>query len=63
MRTADCVVLMPCLFSILQTTSDDFTMEEGHVQPFRVSYKYDDIKLEAIELPEALNLGDLLHKI
>lgn len=38
-------------------------MEEGHVQPFHVSYKYDAIKLEEIDVPEALNLGEMLQKI
>lgn len=47
----------------MQNANDGFTMEEGHVQPFRVGYKYDDIKLEEIELPAVLNLDDMLHKI
>lgn len=51
------------LIVLLQTSNDDFTMEEGHVQAVCVSYKYDAIKLEEIDVPEALDLGEMLQKI
>lgn len=51
------------LFDLLQASNDKFTMDEGQLYPFRVSYKYDEIKLEDIELPTILNLDDQLYKI
>lgn len=38
-------------------------MEENFVHPLKVVYKYDDIKLEEIELPAILKLDELLTKI
>lgn len=38
-------------------------MEENQIHPFRVGYKYDEIKLEEIDLPTILNLDELLYKI
>lgn len=38
-------------------------MDEKLVHPLKVVYKYDEIKLEEIELPPILNLDELLTKI
>lgn len=38
-------------------------MDEGQVAPLKVVYKYDETKLEEIELPSILNLDTLLTKI
>lgn len=38
-------------------------MEENHVLPFRVGYKYDEVKLEQIDLPMILNLDEMLVRI
>uniref|UniRef100_A0A1A9X3S5 Myosin motor domain-containing protein n=1 Tax=Glossina brevipalpis TaxID=37001 RepID=A0A1A9X3S5_9MUSC len=43
--------------------NDDFTMDQKFIHPFKVVFKYSDIKLEDIELPKHLNLDDLLMKI
>lgn len=50
-------------FSNSQTKNDVFMMDENLVHPFKVVYKYSDIKLEDIELPDILNLDKLLTKI
>lgn len=38
-------------------------MDENFIIPFKAVYKYSDIKLEEIEIPEILNLDKLLIKI
>lgn len=38
-------------------------MDENFVHPLKVVYKYDDIKLEEIDLPQILKLDDFLIKI
>lgn len=50
-------------FISLQTSSEIFTMDENFVNPVKVVYKYDETKLEEIELPTILNLDTLLTKI
>lgn len=50
-------------FIYFQTPNDAFTMEEDFVHPLKVVYKYDDTKLEEIELPPILNLDTILTKI
>ncbi|XP_022230994.2 unconventional myosin-Va isoform X2 [Drosophila obscura] len=46
-----------------KSNSDEFTMDQKFIQPFRVVFKYSDIKLEDIELPSHLNLDEFLEKI
>ncbi|XP_034479996.1 unconventional myosin-Vb isoform X1 [Drosophila innubila] len=43
--------------------SDEFTMDQKFIHPFKVLFKYSDIKLEEIELPSHLNLDEFLTKI
>ncbi|XP_023162899.2 unconventional myosin-Va isoform X1 [Drosophila hydei] len=43
--------------------SDEFTMDQNFIHPFKVMFKYSDIKLEEIELPPHLNLDEFLTKI
>ncbi|KAM7342647.1 dilute class unconventional myosin isoform 2-T2 [Cochliomyia hominivorax] len=43
--------------------SDDFTMDQKLIHPFKVVFKYSDIKLEDIEIPKHLGLDELLQKI
>ncbi|XP_017838584.1 unconventional myosin-Va isoform X1 [Drosophila busckii] len=43
--------------------SDEFTMDQNFIHPFKVMFKYSDIKLEDIELPPHLNLDEFLTKI
>lgn len=38
-------------------------MDENHINPFRVIFTYNDIKLEDIEIPEVLKIDDLITKI
>lgn len=38
-------------------------MDENYLHPLKVVYKYDETKLEEIELPSILNLDTLLTKI
>ncbi|XP_060659986.1 unconventional myosin-Vb isoform X1 [Drosophila nasuta] len=42
---------------------DEFTMDQKFIHPFKVMFKYSDIKLEEIELPSHLNLDEFLTKI
>lgn len=46
-----------------QTPTDTFTMDEAFVHPLKVVYKYDDTRLEEIDLPQILNLNQILTKI
>lgn len=46
-----------------QTPNDVFTMEEGFVHPLKVVYKYEETKLEEIELPSILNLDSILTRM
>lgn len=50
-------------FVNFQTISDVFTMDENYVNPLKVVYKYDETKLEDIELPSILMLDAFLTKI
>ncbi|XP_014092302.2 unconventional myosin-Va isoform X1 [Bactrocera oleae] len=43
--------------------NDEFTMDQKFIHPFKVVFKYSDVKLEDIELPKHLGLEDLLAKI
>uniref|UniRef100_A0A1I8QA92 Myosin motor domain-containing protein n=1 Tax=Stomoxys calcitrans TaxID=35570 RepID=A0A1I8QA92_STOCA len=43
--------------------NDEFTMDQKLIYPFKVVFKYSDIKLEEIEIPRHLGLDDLLQKI
>lgn len=43
--------------------NEAFTMDEDFVHSLKVVFKYSDIKLEEIDLPESLNLNKLLVKI
>ncbi|XP_067632478.1 unconventional myosin-Va isoform X2 [Eurosta solidaginis] len=43
--------------------NDEFTMDQKFIHPFKVVFKYSDVKLEDIELPKHLGLDDLLTKI
>lgn len=43
--------------------NEAFTMDEDFVHELRVVFKYSDIKLEEIDLPDTLNLNKLLAKI
>lgn len=45
------------------TSSHVFTMDEAYVHPLKVAYKYDETRLEDIELPSILNLSSILTKI
>lgn len=38
-------------------------MDEKFVQPFIVMFKYSDIKLEDIDIPDELKINDLVTKI
>lgn len=38
-------------------------MDQKFIYPFKVVFKYSDIKLEDIEIPKHLGLDDLLQKI
>lgn len=38
-------------------------MDQKFIHPFKVVFKYSDVKLEDIELPKHLGLEDLLTKI
>lgn len=38
-------------------------MDEAFVHPLKVVYKYDETRLEEIELPSILNLSAILTKI
>ncbi|XP_070140380.1 unconventional myosin-Va isoform X2 [Drosophila kikkawai] len=42
---------------------DEFTIDQKFIQPFKVVFRYSDIKLEDIELPSHLNLDEYLTKI
>lgn len=52
-----------CHLSSKQTPTDTFTMDEAFVHPLKVIYKYDNTRLEEIELPEILNLDSILTRI
>ncbi|XP_023292615.2 unconventional myosin-Va isoform X1 [Lucilia cuprina] len=43
--------------------NDEFTMDQKFIYPFKVVFKYSDIKLEDIEIPKHLGLDELLQKI
>ncbi|KAG5676919.1 hypothetical protein PVAND_006716 [Polypedilum vanderplanki] len=43
--------------------NETFTMDENHINPFRVIFKYNDMKLEDIEIPEVLKIDNLVTKI
>lgn len=38
-------------------------MDEAFVHPLKVVYKYDQTRLEEIDLPQILNLNQILTKI
>ncbi|XP_055310995.1 unconventional myosin-Va-like, partial [Sitodiplosis mosellana] len=40
----------------MKTPTDTFTIDEAFVHPLKVVYKYDDTRLEEIDLPQILNL-------
>ncbi|XP_023037684.1 unconventional myosin-Va isoform X3 [Drosophila willistoni] len=44
-------------------SSDEFTMDQKFIQPFKVVFRYSEISLEDIELPSHLNLDEFLTKI
>jgi len=46
-----------------KSNSDEFTIDQKFIQPFKVVFRYSDIKLEDIELPSHLNLDEFLTKI
>lgn len=50
------------LFSF-QVHNDTFTMDENYIEPLRVVFKHSEIKLEDIEIPQILNMEELLIKI
>lgn len=45
------------------TVNEAFTMDEDFIHSLKKVFKHSDIKLEEIELPECLNLSNLLIKI
>lgn len=45
------------------SNSDEFTIDQKFIQPFKVVFSYSDIKLEDIDLPSHLNLDEFLEKI
>ncbi|XP_017087770.2 unconventional myosin-Va isoform X3 [Drosophila bipectinata] len=45
------------------SNSDEFTIDQKFIQPFKVVFRYSDIKLEDIDLPSHLNLDEFLEKI
>lgn len=45
------------------TQNETFTMDENHVRPLSVMYKYSEIKLEEIDIPDVLKLNGLVTKI
>ncbi|XP_055305869.1 unconventional myosin-Vb isoform X2 [Sitodiplosis mosellana] len=47
----------------MKTPTDTFTIDEAFVHPLKVVYKYDDTRLEEIDLPQILNLNQILTKI
>jgi len=49
--------------STQQCENGTFTMDENHVRPLSVVFKYLDIKLEDIEIPDVLKLNGLVTKI
>lgn len=51
------------IYNLLQPKNDEFTMDQNFIHPFKVVFKYSDIKLEDIELPSHLNLDEFLTKI
>lgn len=44
-------------------SNDVFTMDESYVHPLKVAYKYDETRLEDIEVPSILSLDAILTKI
>jgi myosin V len=46
-----------------QENQESFTMNENEIRPLCVSFKYDDMKLEDIDIPEVLKLNNLVTKI
>jgi hypothetical protein len=38
-------------------------MDENYIQPLKVIFQYNDIKLEDIEVPDVLKINDLVTKI
>lgn len=52
-----------CVMFTQTSNNNTFTMDENRVMPLRVGYKYDEIKLEEIDLPTILNLDEMLVKI
>ncbi|KMY92004.1 unconventional myosin-Va isoform X1 [Drosophila simulans] len=46
-----------------KSNSDEFTIDQKFIQPFKVVFRYSDIKLEDIDLPSHLNLDEYLTKI
>ncbi|XP_037956283.1 unconventional myosin-Va isoform X2 [Teleopsis dalmanni] len=48
---------------LMNNNIHDFTMDQKFIHPFKVVFKYSDVKLEEIDLPKHLNLDELLVKI
>lgn len=46
-----------------QPENETFTMNENFIQPLSVIFKYSEIKLEDIDIPEVLKLNSLVTKI
>lgn len=50
-------------YFFLQPENETFTMNEDDIRPLSVIFKYTDIKLEDIEIPEVLKLDGLVTRI
>lgn len=57
------IIIFNVIILLFQSLNETFTMDENYIQPFRVIFKYNDIKLEDIEIPEVMKIDDLVTKI
>lgn len=57
--------LEPWLFQFIiwQPENETFTMNENEVRPLSVIFKYTDVKLEDVEIPDVLKLNGIVNKI
>lgn len=46
-----------------QSEADTYMMDEEIVSPLVVVYKYSEVNLEEVDIPDDLNLGGLITKI
>lgn len=58
-----CFILFFKFYLTPQPLQETFTMDENYIQPLKVVFKYNDIKLEDIEIAEELKINSLVTKI